>query len=79
VQDHVCAVGHTDPVVLHGDTWLVEQIRAGDAEVGHCFVGEHYGVIYSYLLSLTGQPEGATDLTQSVEPYLGAEGDSGGG
>src|SRR5437899_4274110 len=46
------------------DPRLVERLRAGDAEAGHRFVGDHYPAIYRYLLYLTGRPEAAEDLTQ---------------
>src|SRR5258708_4802953 len=45
---------------------LLEQIRAGDSEAGRQFVREQYGSIYRYLLSLTGQPDRAADLTQET-------------
>jgi RNA polymerase sigma-70 factor, ECF subfamily len=57
---------HAEQRSPNADARLVEQIRSGDAEAGHCFVREHYGAIYRYLLSLTRQPELAADLTQET-------------
>jgi RNA polymerase sigma-70 factor, ECF subfamily len=48
------------------DARLVEQIRNGDAEAGRRFVHQHYPGVYRYLLSRTGRPETAADLTQET-------------
>src|SRR3989442_1350753 len=55
-----------DAAMPGADPRLVERLRAGDAEAGHRFVGDHYPAIYRYLLYLTGRPEAAEDLTQET-------------
>jgi RNA polymerase sigma-70 factor, ECF subfamily len=48
------------------DALLLAQLRAGDTDAGHRFVREYYPSIYRHLLSLTGRPERAEDLTQET-------------
>jgi len=45
---------------------LLDRLRSGQAEAGEEFVREHYAGVYRYLLSLTGRPEWAEDLTQQA-------------
>src|SRR5213083_2523083 len=48
------------------DAMLVQRLRSADAEAGYRFVGEYYPRIFHYLLYLTGQRDGAEDLTQET-------------
>ena len=58
-----CSAGED---VLHADARLVQQLQCGDAEAGRRFVRDYYPGVYRYLLSVTGRPELAEDLTQET-------------
>jgi RNA polymerase sigma-70 factor (ECF subfamily) len=66
VEDRGLSRSPAQERLQNGDAGLLRQIRSGDAEAGHRFVREHYSAIYRYLLSLTGKPDLAEDLTQET-------------
>jgi DNA-directed RNA polymerase specialized sigma24 family protein len=60
------AVYLEESVAPSAEAQLLEQLRRGDADAGHQFVRDNYPAIYRYLLSLTGRPDLAEDLTQET-------------
>jgi RNA polymerase sigma-70 factor, ECF subfamily len=60
------ADGQDQDRLARADRQLVERLLEGEAEAGHHFVRQHYPGVYYYLLSLTGCPELAEDLTQET-------------
>src|SRR5437016_5155737 len=65
-EDPMAQSASADRSAPSADMLLLEQIRSGDAEAGHCFIRDYYPGVYRYLLYLTGRPEMAEDLTQET-------------
>src|SRR5438309_4398035 len=65
-EDPMAQSASADRSAPSADMLLLEQIRSGDAEAGHCFIRDYYPGVYRYLLDLTGRPEMAEDLTQET-------------